>query len=728
MRKALVALLILLIPSLTAVTVYYLITRKTPTNRDAIGDAATLAGAGRPGVEDGKAQAATFSDPFGVAVDNRGNVIIADAGQGNRIRVITAKGDVGLLAGSDEGYRDGPAAAAQFNTPSGIALDKDSNIIIADTSNNRIRKVTADLNVITVAGSGEAGFKDGPASEAQFDGPIGVAVDKNGNIFVADSYNDRVRKISTDGSVSTVAGAGSPGFSDGAAAQALFDTPSGVAVDEKGNVFVADTGNRAVRKITAQGEVTSVAGGEQAGGNEQPNGAGFSRPLGILVTHDDFLFVTDAGRGQIIRITPEGQSSVYAGVGTGYAEGRAARFNGPAGIAIDREGNLYVADSQNYLIRIVSPAVNGAAASTGVNTSAARDVFIQPPAEIPAANPDAVVPRLSAAPLNVGQSFPWPLNPQNQWHEVAGVVGEARGATGGVALDHLHAGLDVRGNMGERVVAVMDEKVSAAIPNWGFDETGEGVRVGLMTYIHIRVGRDVNDQIQSPAVFKPVIDGAGKPTRVRVRRGTRFRVGDFIGTLNRLYHVHLNFGPTNSEANAIEFPFVDFKDTVAPTIEPNGVEVITASGQPFDRKGKGRLTVSGDVDIVVTAYDRVDGNVGSRKLGLYRAGYQLLKEDGSPVAGYEQPLINIEFNRLPPGDESVFLTYAAGSGVSAYGTPTKFRYIVTNRVRDAEARDGLLRTANLTPGNYIIRVIAEDHAGNRASGKSTELPITVVRQ
>ena len=110
MRKLLLALLILLIPSIVAVTVYYLVTKKIPTNRDAVGDVATLAGAGRPGVEDGKPSEATFSDPFGVAVDKRGNVIIADAGQSNRIRIITAKGNVELLAGSDEGYKDGVCA------------------------------------------------------------------------------------------------------------------------------------------------------------------------------------------------------------------------------------------------------------------------------------------------------------------------------------------------------------------------------------------------------------------------------------------------------------------------------------------------------------------------------------------------------------------------------------------------------------------------------------------
>jgi hypothetical protein len=221
---------------------------------------------------------------------------------------------------------------------------------------------------------------------------------------------------------------------------------------------------------------------------------------------------------------------------------------------------------------------------------------------------------------------------------------------------------------------------------------------------------------------------------VRVRRGTRFKVGDFVGSLNRLNHVHLNFGPENAEANPLGLSFVGFKDTVAPTIEPNGIEVLTAANpnevsdrplQLLTQKHDGRIVVSGDVAILVTAYDRVDGNVATRKLGLYRIGYQLLDSSGNPIRGFEQPLINIGFNRLPADPMSVFKVYAAGSGVSAYGTPTKFRYIVTNRVRDGEAVDGLLRTTQLPDGNYVIKVIAEDFAGNRATGPSTELAITV---
>src|SRR6185295_15533639 len=138
--------------------------------------------------------------------------------------------------------------------------------------------------------------------------------------------------------------------------------------------------------------------------------------------------------------------------------------------------------------------------------------------------------------------------------------------------------------------------------------------------------------------------------------------------------------------------------------------------------------ISGDVDIVVTAYDKVDGNVKQRKLGLYKAGYQLSRADGGAVKGFEQPLINIEFNRLPPDDPSVFVAYAEGSGVSAYGGETRFRFVVTNRVRDGEAVDGKLRTTALADGSYRLRIVAEDYAGNRASGKSTELEITVANE
>ncbi len=717
MRRFLLVILILLLPTAATVFLYFNIkTKKIPTSREAVGQVTTLAGAGYPGLEDGTAFEAAFSDPFGIAVDIRGNVLVADGGEANRIRRITPEGKVDTVAGSSEGFADGRAASSEFNTPSGIATDKRGNLFIADTANNRIRELGANGEVSTVAGSGARGYRDGPASEAQFDGPLAVALDGQGNVYITDSYNDRIRRVSIDGEVTTVAGTGTPGFSDGPALSAQFDTPAGIAVDEQGNVYVADTGNHAIRKITPQGEVSTLR-------DSQDPPTNINRPISLVVTHDGFLFVADE-RGRVYRISPESEFSLFAGSEAGYAEGvgAAARFNSPSGIAIDGAGNIYVADTQNYLIRKIVPVAQG---SNAAQTSGASEKFIQPPVENGSTDSVKAVPRFDRIFQNAGQSFPWPVNPQDQWHEVTGLVGEARGASGGVALDHLHSGLDIRGNMGEPALSVLDEKISSPIPAWGFGNSGEGIGLRLMRYIHIRVGRNERDEIQAQDKFKPRLDETGKIIGIRARRGTRFKVGDFLGTINSLYHVHLNLGPWNAEANPINFPFVGFKDTIAPTIEPDGIEVVNQAGEAFKQKRDGRLIVSGDIDIIVTAYDRVDGNGNTRKLGLYKAGYQLFTEDGAAVKGFEEPLINIDFHRLPPDDSSVFIAYAPGSGVSAYGTPTKFRYIVTNRVRDGEARDGLFRTSELAPGHYILRVVAEDFAGNRASGKSIEMPLFI---
>ncbi len=711
-------------------TYRFVFKKKPPTNRQAVGQVATLAGAGYTGVENGQAKLAAFSDPFGVAVDTDGNVFIADAGECNCIRKITPQGNVETIAGSEEGFADGKASAAKFNTPSGIAIDDDDNLIIADTTNHRIRKLDKKGNVTTIAGSGAVGLKDGKASEAMFDSPVSVAVDEDDNIYVADTYNDIIRKVDEEGKVTTIAGTGAPGYQDGEAHAVMFDTPSGIAVDKEGNIFVADTGNHAIRKITKQGEVTTIAGGAKDSGEAfaEPD-VHYYQPVGLALTDDGFLFVTNAN-GAVSRITPEGDTAPYSGWSSGFADGKGvdARFNAPAGIAVDDAGNLYVADSQNYLIRKITPVVSGQN-ETYFDAKVQKERFIQP-AQNNEGNANAntatqIIPKLNKEDLKIKSPFPYPLSPQNQWHEFAGVVGEVRGWFNGEARDHLHSGLDVVGKMGESCLSVIDEKVSAPISNWGYNETGEGLHVGLMSYIHIRVGRNSKDQIQVSEKFKPRFDAGGTLIGVRVRRGTRFRVGDFLGSLNRLNHVHMNWGPRDSEANAIELPFFDFKDTVQPVIEPNGIEITSLDGKPIKEKRNARLVITGDVAINVTAYDRVDGNGTSRKLGLYLVGYQLLTEDGLPVKGFEQPLINIQFNRLPTASDAVKIIYAEGSGISAYGTPTKFKYIVTNRARDGEAREGYLQTSAISPGNYRLKIIAEDFSGNAASGKETELAITI---
>src|SRR6266404_1792446 len=284
-----------------------------------------------------------LSDPFGIAIGHDGAIYIADAGENNAIRKLTPQGILTTFAGGDD----------SFNTPSGIAIDNGGNIYVADTSNNRIRKITAEGVVSTVAGTGTAGYLDGPANAAKFDGPIGVAVDASDNIYVADTYNDRIRKISAEGQVSTVAGAGRPGYSDGDAAVALFDTPCAVVVSADGTLYVADTGNNQLRKITTTGQVTALPVTFPA----DPNRSSLRSPAGLALTHDGYLYVTELDRGTIIQIGPDGKACVIAGNGSGYADGSGAPalFNQPAGLAIDpRNGDLVVADGANYLVRRLS--------------------------------------------------------------------------------------------------------------------------------------------------------------------------------------------------------------------------------------------------------------------------------------------------------------------------------------------------------------------------------------
>ena len=725
MRKLLIVVLILSLPIAISIGVYLTAgPKRIPTNRNALGRVAVLAGTGEPGAVDGPVESARFADPFGVAVDARGNVLVADGGEANRIRLIQIdRGNVETISGSAEGFADSDAVSALFNTPSALAVDRTGNVFVADSGNNRIRKIDADRRVTTVAGSGGAGFKDGASREAEFDAPVGVAVDNKGQVLVADTYNDRIRIILPDGEVKTLAGSGVRGHRDGPAEVAEFDTPCGVVADDDGNVFVADTANNAIRMISTTGDVSTIAGGYRGSYDGWGREASFDHPTGIAITHDGFLFVTDAGSGRVRRITPEGEVTTFAGGRTGFAEGvgKHARFNGPTGIAVDRLGNIYVADSNNYSIRRLS-FIDDAP----VHSDSFDSPFVQP-----GANPARrfrQVPDLANVMARAPALFPWPLNPQDSWHEITGVVGEARGALGGIALHHLHSGVDIRGLMGEPVYSVLNQKVSSPTANWDFEGLSEGIQIGWMSYIHLRVGRDSEGEVQAPNKFKASIDESGRVIGIRARRGARFRAGDLLGSLNRLYHVHLNVGPWNAQANPLEFAFAGLTDTIPPVIEPDGIEVRSPSRERFEEVRDGRLVVFGDVDIVVTAFDRMDGNAERRRLGLYRVGYQLFRGNGGSVLGFEEPLINIDFSRLPPEDDAVFVAYAEGSGVSAYGGPTRFKYIVTNLIKDGEARDGFLQTSALAEGDYIIRVIAEDQAGNRAQGESTELLISIVRR
>src|SRR5215213_4187552 len=250
MRKIIIAVILLLVlGSVTAFLVYRHKHKPLPTPAGWKAHVTTVAGDGSPLLRDGKQ--ASFSDPYAVAVAADGTIYVADAGESNRIRKISPDGNVTTLAGGSEGFADGAGTSASFNTPSALALGPDGNLYVADTGNNRIRKITPAGTVSTVAGNGSAGYVDGPAAQAQFNGPIGLAVSKGGDIYVADTYNDVIRMITTEGNVTSIAGGGRPGYADGDQAVALFDTPSGIIVVEDSSLIVADTGNRRLRKVSA---------------------------------------------------------------------------------------------------------------------------------------------------------------------------------------------------------------------------------------------------------------------------------------------------------------------------------------------------------------------------------------------------------------------------------------------------------------------------------------------
>jgi serine/threonine protein kinase, bacterial len=318
----------------------------------------TLAGSGTPAFADGTGASASFNIPNGVAVDAAGNVYVADAGN-HRIRKVTVAGVVTTLAGSGTAtFADGSGAAASFNTPFGLALDAAGNVYVVDTSNNRVRRVTPAGAVTTLAGSGTYQFADGTGAAASFRAPFGIAVDKAANVYVADSANLRIRRVTLAGVVTTLAGSGTATFADGPGAAASFSTPAGVAVDLAGNVYVGDTSNERIRRVTPGGTVSTLAGSGTAAFTDGAGAtANFNSPYGVAVDAVGNVYVADQNNHRIRRVTAAGVVTTLAGSGTAtFADGvgAAASFNALTGIAVDAAGTVFVGDSLNHRIRKVA--------------------------------------------------------------------------------------------------------------------------------------------------------------------------------------------------------------------------------------------------------------------------------------------------------------------------------------------------------------------------------------
>ena len=321
-------------------------------------DVMTVAGVSGLG-DGGPATNARLLEPRGIVRLADGTLYITDTNN-NRVRTVNPEGIITTLAGTGEqgdGGDGGPATSAQLRSPTGITTDSAGNVYIADTANHRVRKVDADGIITTFAGTGEEGDEDedgdigddGPATEAQLHGPVGLAFDADDNLYIADTGNSRIRKVDTDGIITTFAGS-ERSFSgdEGPAAEAQLSRPLGFEIDAAGNFYITDRyyDRNRIRKVDTDGIITTIAETTTIGG--------------VTVGADGNVFITETGAGRILRLNPSGEISIIAGSAKSGFSGDGgpatrAELDGPGGIEIDADGNLYFADSNNNRVRKLTP-------------------------------------------------------------------------------------------------------------------------------------------------------------------------------------------------------------------------------------------------------------------------------------------------------------------------------------------------------------------------------------
>lgn len=325
----------------------------------------TLAGS-IEGHRDGEAKSSLFRTPEGITADSNGNIFVTEYWS-TIVRKISADGNIFVLAGKDSipGNMNGTGSEARFNRPHGLVAVGDSILYVCDMKSHTIRKVTYNGAVTTFAGiMGQAGAVDGFRTAATFNQPEAIAVNSKGELFVEDSYNFTIRKIAVNGEVTTFAGiAGKAGYADGEGYLAQFNKPLGIAIDGKDNIYVADSdydgtgGNSLIRKISPEGRVSTLAGIPLKLGHAdgKAKDSQFDRPVGITAISDGTLFIADTEADLIRKIDKHGRVSTIGGIylDEKFADGKGAdaRFADPQAIAVDRDGNLYIADTFNNRIR-----------------------------------------------------------------------------------------------------------------------------------------------------------------------------------------------------------------------------------------------------------------------------------------------------------------------------------------------------------------------------------------
>jgi len=366
---------------------------RSPLALAAGGVITTVAGTGTGGYltseDNGLATLAKLNYPTGTAVDNSGNLYIADSSN-NRIRKVATNGSIiTTVAGTVIGYSgdSGAATSAKMDWPNGVAIDSSGNLYIADTSNHRIRKVDATSKIITtVAGTSTRGYSgdNGVATNAQLNYPTGMAVDSSGYLYIADSSNNRIRKVATNGSIITTVAGTVIGYSgdSGAATSAKMDWPNGVAIDSSGNLYIADTSNNRIRKVTVSDGTISTVAGTSTGGYSGDNGAATSaklnQPYGVAVDSSGNLYIADTKNHRIRKVDATSKIiTTVAGTSTGGYSGdngaaTSAKLNSPQGVAVDSSDNLYIADTYNHCIRKVSEAIPPTVSSLTRATGAAN--------------------------------------------------------------------------------------------------------------------------------------------------------------------------------------------------------------------------------------------------------------------------------------------------------------------------------------------------------------------